>query len=100
MPSAQDLPFYALEVLNGIRYDKTADVYSFGKIICYIFKVVFKEGNFYESGILKLLRETKEDKFWIDLIEGCVDQKPENRFSFELIIKKLVDYRKLTAKIV
>lgn len=88
--------FRAPELDDG-KYDEKVDVFAFSGILYQILtghKPFEKESN---SKVVKLLYNNErpplniEDSNIVDLINGCWDKKPNDRFSFDQILFKMVE---------
>ncbi|POG66438.1 kinase-like domain-containing protein, partial [Rhizophagus irregularis DAOM 181602=DAOM 197198] len=70
-----DIHYTAPEVLSGNSYTQATDIYSFGMIMYFMVT-----GNYPSDEIKqKEINEQEAPKCYIDLMEKCLDQNPENR---------------------
>jgi serine/threonine protein kinase len=95
------LPYMAPEILRGGRYEKSADIYSFGIIMNEYMSDETPYNDIPHDNNLAIkicegLRPTIYDdtpKLIADLISSCWDAKPENRPTAKKICKKLQEWR-------
>ncbi|GES83757.1 kinase-like domain-containing protein [Rhizophagus clarus] len=95
------LPYMAPEILRGGRYEKSADVYSFGIVMNEYFSEETPYNDIPHDNNLAIkicegLRPKISDdtpKLISELIVECWDAKPENRPTVKKICKKLQEWR-------
>ncbi|UZO16555.1 uncharacterized protein OCT59_007940 [Rhizophagus irregularis] len=97
------MPYVAPEVLRGIPYSQSADIYSFGMIMYFAATGRQPFTNCAHDKLLALdicneirpeINEQEAPKCYIDLMKKCWDSDPKNRPNSTIIYKSFLQFHK------
>ncbi|RGB24443.1 kinase-like domain-containing protein [Rhizophagus diaphanus] len=97
------MPYIAPEVLRGMPYSQSADIYSFGMIMYFAATGRQPFTNRAHDGILALeicngtrpeINELEAPKCYIDFMKKCWDPDPKNRPNSTIIYESFLQFHK------